>query len=212
MLENIVFFDQLNEKEIQKLEQISHFKKYKKDEFLFLEGEEPKWITILTKGMIKIYKTSPKGKEIFISNIRPVSFVAELANFENIKYPASAVFCSDGEVLKIDYEEFYKDFLQNPKICFELLKSIAGKLKVMNSVIKQEVTLDSDGKIALFISENFDSFCTLKNNQIAKILNLTPETLSRTLSKFKKENSLLTDNNGKIIQFDKEKLSKYYDF
>ncbi|WP_245394746.1 helix-turn-helix domain-containing protein [Sulfurospirillum diekertiae] len=33
--------------------------------------------------------------------------------------------------------------------------------------------------------ENGELFKTLKNTQVASILNLTPETLSRTLSKFK---------------------------
>ena len=43
----------------------------------------------------------------------------------------------------------------------------------------------AEAKVAKFLLENEELFKTLKNTQIASILNLTPETLSRTLSKFK---------------------------
>ncbi len=43
----------------------------------------------------------------------PVNFIAELANFENISYPATAEFTLDGEVLKIDYDKFLVELATN---------------------------------------------------------------------------------------------------
>ena len=111
MLEQIPFFQELNEAELKRLEDISILKKYKKGEFLFMEGEESKWLHLLIKGSLKLYKIGPKGKEIFMHQFNGISFVAELANFENIKFPATAIFLTGGEVLKIDYDKFYAEFL-----------------------------------------------------------------------------------------------------
>lgn len=66
MLEQIPFFQRLNEAELKRLKDISILKKYKKGEFLFMEGEESRWLHLLIKGSIKLYKISPKGKEIFM--------------------------------------------------------------------------------------------------------------------------------------------------
>ena len=66
MIEKIPFFQGLNEEDLAKLEAISVVKKYKKGEFLFIEGEEPKWLIFLISGSVKLYKTTANGKEIFI--------------------------------------------------------------------------------------------------------------------------------------------------
>ncbi|PSM51818.1 putative nitrosative stress-response regulator NssR, Crp/Fnr family [Campylobacter blaseri] len=210
MIENIPFFKTLCKKDLDRLGEISFYKSYKKDEILFFEGQSSKWLYLLTKGNIKIYKTSPKGKEIFLREIRPISFVAELANFENIPYPASSIMLTDGEILKIDYSKFRDEFLLKPEICFEMLKSISKKLISMNDVFTKELILDSEGKIAKFICENFEAFTTLKYNQISKILNLSPETFSRIITKFKKDNLLIVNSNQQIVSFNKDSLSKFY--
>nr|WP_277958412.1 hypothetical protein [Campylobacter hyointestinalis] len=53
MIKQIPFFTDLNEEEIKKLENISVLKNYKRDEFLFMEGEEAKWFNVLFKRNYK---------------------------------------------------------------------------------------------------------------------------------------------------------------
>ncbi|MDU5326116.1 Crp/Fnr family transcriptional regulator, partial [Campylobacter ureolyticus] len=79
MLREIPIFKDLSNEELEKIENISIIKHYKKGEIFFLEGEKPLFLSILLDGKLKIYKTSPKGKEIFIHEILPINFVAELA-------------------------------------------------------------------------------------------------------------------------------------
>lgn len=212
MLREIPIFKDLSNEELEKIENISIIKHYKKGEIFFLEGEKPLFLSILLDGKLKIYKTSPKGKEIFIHEILPINFVAELANFENITYPASSSFSKDSTILKIDYLKFEEMFLKKSQVAFALLKSFSGKIKAMNKVIMKEIIWDSDGKVANFICENFEAFQTLKHSNMAKILNISPETFSRIITKFKKLNLLKTDENGKIVDFNKKGLLKYFKF
>ncbi len=129
----------------------------------------------------------------------PVSLIAELANFENIPYPATAEFTCRGEILKIDYKKLEEGFFKNPELSFQIIKSLAGKLKIMSEVITNEIVLTSEAKIAKFLVENGELFSTLKNTKVASLLNLTPETLSRTLTKFKKRGLIRTDENFKVL-------------
>lgn len=205
-LKEIPFFKNLSEKELKRLKEISFFKSYKKGEILFYEGEESENLLILVQGVVKIYKTSSKNKEILLHLIRPISIVAELVNFDEIPYPASCEFITDGEVLKINYAKFKTEFMENPKICVEIIKSLTEKIRALNLLIERQVVLNADEKVVSFITENFDFFKTAKQSQIANLLNIAPETLSRMISKFKKSGFLVFDDNGKVVKFDETKV------
>ncbi len=135
--------------------------------------------------------------------------MAELANFENIPYPATAEFICRGEVLKIDYKKLEEDFFKNPDLSLQIIKSLAGKLKIMSEVITNELVLTSEAKIAKFLIEHSELFSSLKNTKVASILNLTPETLSRTLTKFKKKEFIVIDKELQILN--KDKLLEMYE-
>ncbi|WP_069638107.1 Crp/Fnr family transcriptional regulator [Campylobacter pinnipediorum] len=211
MLRKIPIFSNLKDDELSRLKDIAIIKKYKKGEFLFMEGDDPRWLIYLLSGSVKLYKNSPKGKEIFLHQLSPMNFVAELANFENIKYPANAVFSVSGEVLKIDYSKFRDEFLINPKISIEIIKSLSEKLKITSDILHQELVLNSEARVAKFIVEHEDLFNELKYIKISSILNITPETFSRILNKFKTSNLIKFDNSNNLIFKDDEALIDIYD-
>ncbi|WP_263831763.1 Crp/Fnr family transcriptional regulator [Sulfurospirillum oryzae] len=207
-IRNVPCFSKLNDAQLEKLKKISVIKKYKAKEILFYEGDEPIYLYVLLQGTLKVYKTNHKGQQIFLHQFYPGGLVAELANFENIPYPATAEFMSDSEVLRIDYKALEQDFFKNPEISFEIIKSLIAKHKILIDVIQKEVILTADAKVAKFILENGELFKTLKNTQVASILNLTPETLSRTLSKFKSSGFIELDDKHHIQVIDRQKLEE----
>ncbi len=210
-LKDIKFFDKLSENQLEKLKQISSYKSYEKGEILFFEGDEPKFIYILTSGILKLFKTDAKSHQLFLHQLYPVNFVAELANFENIPYPATAEFINRGEVIKIDYEKFLNQFLMDKNISLNIIKSLSNKLKILSEVLHKELVLSSDAKIAKFLVENSDIFNMTKNVKVASLLNLSPETLSRILSKFKNKGLIEFDSNNKLIVTDEKKLLELYE-
>ena len=207
-IRNISCFSKLSDEQLEKLKKISVIKKCKAKEILFYEGDAPTYLYVLLQGTLKVYKTNHKGQQIFLHQFYPGGLVAELANFENIPYPATAEFMSDSEVLRIDYKALEHDFFKNPEISFEIIKSLIAKHKILIDVIQKEVILTADAKVAKFILENGELFKTLKNTQVASILNLTPETLSRTLSKFKSSSMIELDEKHHIQVIDRQKLEE----
>lgn len=199
-IKEIPLFSHLDKDELDRLKEISTIKKYNLKEILFFEGEEPKYLNILLDGVVRIYKTNHKGNQIFLHQFLPVSLIAELANFENIPYPASAEFVSKGEVLRINYQKLEEDFFKNPDLSLKIIKSLASKLKIMSEVITNEVILTSEAKVAKFLVENAELFTALKNTKVASILNITPETLSRTLTKFKKRGLIGADEDFEVLK------------
>lgn len=204
------FFKGLNQDELDELLSISSRKKLSKGEVLFYEGDEPKYLYMLLDGVAKAYKTDFKSREIFLHQLLPVTFIAELANFEDIPYPATCEFITSGEVLMIDYKKFKSSIMTKPHMSLAIFKSLSKKLRVMAEVLHQEIVLTSDAKIAKFIVENHETFGLLKNVKIALILNITPETLSRTLAKMKKDELVFFGEHNQIVNFNKEKLEQIY--
>jgi len=184
-LKSIFLFSHLNETDIEELALITKYKLYKNGEILFYEGTAPDKLYILIDGILKGYKTDMKENEIVLHYFYPVSLVAEMANLHHIPFPATAEFQTDGSVLEIDYQAFENNFLKNPSISFELIKSLTQKLKYLENIITTRLALDSTSRVAKFLYENGDLDDSMKRNKIATILGLTPETLSRSFKKIK---------------------------
>jgi CRP/FNR family transcriptional regulator len=184
-LRDITFFENLSTAELEQLATISRKRKFSKGEVLFYEKDESRFLTLLTEGILKVYKTDPKNNEIVLHRFNPKSLVAEMAVFEEMPYPASAAFETDGEVIEIDFVKFKENFICNKKIAFAFFKSLTQKIKYLEGVIALNIVLDSTARVAKYICENEEAL-EMKHNQLAQYLHMTPETLSRIFKKFAK--------------------------
>merc|ERR1711879_255044 len=158
---------------------ISVIEKLNKKNILFYEGEEPKYMYVLLKGIIKLYKVTSIDKELVLKYFHENELIAEVANFEEITYPATAQAFTDIEVLKIDFRKFKDEILSNPTLSFMLTKSLIKKIRNLENLVSMHLVLDSKERVAKYIYDNEEDFFKTKNILIAEILNITPETLSR---------------------------------
>lgn len=203
-LSDYYFFGTLNKDEIAKLEEISFKKKFSKDEILFYQGEKSKYLHLLVKGVVKIYKHDFKDNEIVIHNIHALSFIAEIANYEEIPFPANCAFETSGEVVLIDYEKFKEYFLYKKEISMLFIKSLTQKIKYLESFINNNISIDVNAKVAKFIYENEKALDSLKQLKIAEILNIREETLSRKISALVKKGIIKKEKRTiKIIDHDR---------
>ncbi len=204
-LEEFWLFNTLNKQELKQLESISTKKSYNQNEILFYEKDEPKYLYLLIKGSVKIYKYDFKGNEIILHTLKSPNLIAEIVNFDEIQYPANCAFETNGEIYLIHYKRFKEDFLYKNEISTLFIKSLILKIKALENFINYSITADSYTNTARFIYEHEDILSTIKQIKIATLLNITPETLSRNISKLKKE-SIINKENGHIKILDYNKL------
>ena len=197
-LQDIYLFKELGQAQLKKLALISRRKEYKKDNLLFLEGERSDRLHILVAGILKVYKCDKAGNEIVLNLFHPTSLVAEIACLEHMPYPATAVFETDGAVISIDYRAFEDDFLLNPEVSLSIIKSLTHKIKALDQVITRNLTMDSTARVAKFIYDNETLMSELKQKKIATILNIAPETMSRTMRKLR-DNGII-DKKGQVLK------------
>jgi len=209
-LKNIFLFKNLSNDDINEIKKFTIVKYFKKDDIVFFEKEEPSYLHLLIEGAVRVYKVDNKGNELIIHKFYPVSLIAELANFENMPYPANCAMESDGIILKIEFEKF-KKFLQKGDICTQIMSSLLKKMKYLDGIIQDNLILDTETKIAKFIYDNPEAFEELKQHSIAALLNIKPETLSRKLKKLK-QLGIIEKKDNKLIVKDKEKILDFYEW
>ena len=185
-LKEIPLFSRLSEKQITQLQSQMMIHHYKEESVVFYEGEESEQLYILLEGDVRLYKTSPKGTQVHMHTFEAPEIVALFAVFEHIPFPATCEFTSEGMVGLLPLDTL-QNCMDNVEFSISLVSSFSKRMRLLANVLHKETIFNSEAKIADILLHNASLFERLKNTEIASILNITPETLSRILSKFKKE-------------------------
>ncbi len=210
LLRQVPIFENFSDSDLNFLQKISTVKVFEKNRVVFFKGDSSKYLHILLEGNIKIYKNNIKGNEVVLKILNTPSLVAELANLEHMPYPSSCSTMIDSKILLVDFEKFEKHFLNNTKFLLMFVKSLTKTIIMLEKTISLNLTLDSTSKVAKHIYETFPNSCQMNHKITASTLNMTPETYSRIIRKFKDEN-LIEEENGNFIILDEKKLKKYFD-
>lgn len=185
----------MDQKFIETIKSIATVKKLQKGEILFYEGEMAEAFYILLDGELKIYKTGNKSNEIILHHLKASSMVAEMASIEKVQFPASASAQSNDTKVAVVRSEIFLNFIeQNPEFSWQLIKSLTQKIKGLEKSINRNLVYDAMAKVCSLLLEQPSILKRSKNIEIANVLNITPETLSRTLRKLK-DLEILNENN-----------------
>lgn len=205
-----LFFD-LNEEELDALAKATSIKKYYKGNILFYEKDKNENIYFLSSGALKIYKVDRLDNEIFMYNINEGNLISEITDLDGtIGRYANAEFIKDSTVLIFDYGAFKDIFSTNTKFLLNIIKEFAKKTKMLQCIINREIVFDGTAKVAFMLAHDLESFNTLKKGEVAYMLNIQPETLSRILNKLLRQN--LIQNDGQKLQIiDMEGLRACYE-
>ena len=191
-LKNIPLFSKLSTKQLNKLQEQMHVHHYKKDSIVFYEGDKSEYLYILLDGSVRLYKTAPKGNQIHMHNFQAPEAIALFVAFENIPFPATCELLTNGCIGLLPLKQFH-EYLNDIDFSSSLVKALSKRMKLLATLLHKETIYSTEAKIADILYTNPSIFERLKNTEIAYMLNMTPETLSRILTKFKKEEIIKID-------------------
>src|SRR6516164_1915804 len=95
LLKSVPIFSGLNEPEVAFLTARVVPRKFVAGELIFGEGEPCSGLYVVESGSVRIFKSSPGGREQVLSIDGPGSSIAELPVFDGGTYPASVVAVED---------------------------------------------------------------------------------------------------------------------
>ncbi|NOZ90814.1 MAG: Crp/Fnr family transcriptional regulator [Epsilonproteobacteria bacterium] len=204
-VEDIPLFANLDKRFHKSINEHIYIRKFSKNGIVFYEGDCSDYLHILLKGEVRLYKTSPKNSVIQIHRLKAPATIGEYACLERVAFPATCEFVSDSGVLGLLHFDKVMEYLKEPDFSLALLKSMTNKVMMLSSLLHKETILSSEAKVADLLLNELNIFHKMKNNEVASILNITPETLSRILSRFKRE-KIIDIQHHKVVIIDLEAL------
>lgn len=208
MLETIEIFSHLLPSQLQQLESISLCRHYACGEIVFYQGDQSDYFHFILEGDVSLYKSNDSGT-FEVHRFRGPSMFAESATLQAIPFPATAEALSPCLVLKLHRDPFLKLLHDDAGLSIALIASLAKKIGSLQRVNDQLSAPDAVSKIVRLMDDRPEIFRELKGIEIAKIAGISPETLSRILTKLKKEKAIIFQPRKTFEILDFDALKKY---
>jgi CRP/FNR family transcriptional regulator, cyclic AMP receptor protein len=219
IIKKFTFFSDLQENELEQIAKISMERNYKRSMLLFMEGEPGDAFYYIKSGKVKIFRTYEDGREHIVHIFDEGNVFGEATLFNNIPYPASASVYEDaviGIIKNSDLEELVK---ANSELALKIIKILTKKLIFAQNKIRDLAFNDVFARTATQILKLAKDYgkktetgiiidIQLSRQELADMVSTTRETVSRAISRFKKEKSI-TEEQDKILVLNEEKLKSW---
>jgi CRP-like cAMP-binding protein len=205
VLSKCSFLSQVDGRSRKRLVRMAVERKFRKGEVIFREGDPAPGIFIVSQGLVRIYKLAATGKEHVLHLAGPGMTFAEVAVFGGFPCPATAEAVEDTACVLLPTEPLASALQENHRLCLQILSSMAMWVRSLVSLLEGIVLRDAAGRVAGYLLQVHSQQGTnialpgLKKH-IASHLNLTSETLSRTLRQLRDDKLIAETQNGLVIE------------
>ncbi len=206
----------LLETQKQKILCLMEKNKYKKKQVVFLEGNANHYIFAVKFGRVKVYKTAEDGKDQIIKIANIGDFLAFDAIYSK-EYHYSAETIEDAEICMIEKKAFIRLVESDVDLAIKIIKVLARDLEILRCALRDLTTKTASQKLSQLLLSSSESFSSIKatseavtlalsRKELAEMLGLSTETVSRTLSQFERDH-LVKITGKEIIILDRQRLS-----
>lgn len=207
ILRRVQIFGGLTETELQFLAERAVPRNYRKGELLFMEGDPCTGLFVIQSGRVRIFKSSPNGREQVLAVEGPGSSVAELPLFDGGNYPASTAALEDASIYFISKQDFHSLCLVHPQVPLKVLKVVGARLRRLVGIIEELsfttvrsrliVALVRRAKTGKKTREGIEIELPPSNQELASEIGTVRELVSRNLSRLQAEDLIHMD--GKTV-------------
>ncbi|MBN2637271.1 MAG: Crp/Fnr family transcriptional regulator [Prolixibacteraceae bacterium] len=210
----------LSDDEKQEIQHHVSYTKYRKNVFIFKEGDKPTGLLVLVYGKVKIFKEGFGGREQIIRMAKPLGIIGFRALLANEPHIASAVTIEECKICTISHDFVINYALRNSEFSYRIIQKLARELGFSNA---RTVTLTQKhirGRLAEslillkekygFEKDNITLRVYLSREDIASLSNMTSSNAIRTLATFAIEKVIAIDGRKiKILDVNRlERISK----
>ena len=221
-LHKVPMFEGLNDGDLLKIANLAGERFYPKDSIIFFEGEPGKAFFFLRSGRVKISKLGSEGNEQILKLLEPGAVFAEVILFSDEPYPATARVMEDAKIGMIKKEDFEGLIKVQPELAIRLLKLLNIRLREAQLKVKEMGLFDTHSRTASLLmnlakvygkesKEGITFELNLNRQELASMIGTTRETVTRVLSRFRKE-GIIELQGDKITIIEPEELADWIEF
>ena len=192
---------------------------FKKDDVVFVAGEEATGMYVIVDGAVRAFRVSPDGREQVIHVERAGATVAEVPLFDDGTYPSNVAAEETTTVLFLDKRDVQRLFLQHPQIALVALKVMAGRLRRCAELVEALSLREVGQRLARFLlaearrsgtrsDRGISLQLTQTNQQIAARIGSVREVVSRAFTRLQHDKLINVDGRNLLI-LDEEALESF---
>lgn len=187
ILRKCSLFRGLDDSSLALLGELGRVVQFAKERVIFRQGDACEALYCVGRGLVRVYKVAPSGKDHVLHMAQPGQTFAEVAAIGELAYPANAEAVEDTVCVVLPADRFRRLLETNHRVCLQLVGGLALWTRHLVGLLEDVVLRDAVGRVAGYIlrsapHERPEAFTLpVLKKDVASHLNLTRETLSRTL-------------------------------
>ena len=219
-IRNRAICSELDSAEIGALNAIGRRRQVKAGEQLLWEGEEAVLVANVIEGVLKLSNFTADGREQILGLVYPSDFLGRPFG-QTTPYGVEAL--TDSLVCVFERKDFDRFAKEHPRLQHKLLERTLAELDRTRHWMLLLGRMSAEQKLASFLLESVDRFATvgcgadagssvetitlpLSRQQIADVLGLTIETVSRQFTRMKNEGLIDLPSRRDVAILDREGL------
>ena len=189
---------------------------YQKGEAVFREGAPAEDLCFVVLGRVKVVKAGP-DRDVILGLFGPGEPIGAVAVFEGGRFPASAVALEPSTILRVPEQAFFAAIEKHPEITRGLLQGlmvrqfeITRRLADLSAPVERRIArllLTLASRMGRAASGRVEIPLALSRLEIAELTGTTVETAIRVMSRWGKENLVVTTPDGFVVN-DEEALKQ----
>lgn len=215
ILSSFYLFNDLTDAWLEKIADNCQLQEFSKSRIIFGRDDFPHGFYILAQGQLKLAVTSPYGVEKVIDIISPGDSFGEAALFLESKFPVCIETTIDAQILMVPRDIIINLLENDALIAQKMLKKLSiHNHQLINNIEILSLQSCTQRFIGYLLQMSTDLSGTenlkLPTNKriLASLLNLSPETLSRTINKLEAA-SLIKVKGKNVTLIDVAELRKF---
>ena len=220
-LRRTTLFGELPEAELNALADRAVERRLKRDEILFVAGDEAAGLFVIAAGALRAFREGVDGREQVIHVERAGATIAELPVFDDKPYPSTVAAEEESTVLFIAKRDVKSLCLSNPVIALAALKLLAGRLRKCAELVEALSLREVDQRLARWLlaegrlrgkrtAEGVELTLVLTNQQIAARIGSVREVVSRALARLQ-NNGLISVEGRRVLIANEQSLEVFAD-
>jgi len=178
---------------LERIVEVSRLRSFDAGQIVFQEGETCRGFFAIRNGAVKLYRTTPDGREQVVHNLREGQTFAEAALLNMGRYPAAAVTTeSPTHLVEIGGEPFLRLLREDGRLGPAMVGSLCMRLLSLVERVEELSLVHAGSRLARYLlrqpatgpSERMHVDLPLSKKELAAHLSMTPETLSRLLRRW----------------------------
>lgn len=210
LLRRIPFFRRLSPVLRARVAEVARLTSHPRGDLIFAEGDPGDAFMAIVSGRVKVFKSTPAGKEIILEIFGGGDPLGAVAVYEGAPFMASALSLEATQVLSIEQGAFFRLLEAEPAFVRGLLSGLTLRLAELTRRLAELTGARVEARFARLFLKLCDQLgkpdrggvfipMPLSRQELADLAGTTIETAIRIMSRWQKDDVLHTEKDGFVV-------------